>query len=442
MSSILTIRGGVPLHGDVKLSGAKNSILKLIPAAMFSNEDIILRNVPNIGNVVSDLEVIKVLGGKAEWVTPTTLLLNGSGIHSSEIPYELGSKYRTAGLLVAPLVFRFGNALIPKPGGCKIGHRPINRWIAVWEALGMKVDESEDYVRVILGEARGGHVNFKISTHMGTDTAILSALFVGGETMITNAAEESEVDDVIEFCNLIGGNVSRVEPRRIQVKGAHVFTGGSFTVQSDKTEAVTFAVAALLTGGNITIKGVDKTNLLAFINVLTKIGASYELSKDELHIWVSGNMLQPTQVTAVPAPGFLTDWQPLITLLLTQASGVSLVHDTIYTDRFGYTKDLNRMGAKIQLFQPSEFGIASVISDDMYDAKELGEPYTVAQITGPTKLTGTRMNIPDLRAGATLVLAALVAEGKSELGGYEHVARGYERFLEKLTALGAQVEMG
>ncbi len=439
MSDLINIKGGNPLVGTVKLSGAKNSVLKLIPAAMFCSEDIILDNVPRIGNVLSDLEVITALGGKVEWVGANRLLLNGAALHSYEIPYELGSKYRTVGLLAAPLVFRFGKAVIPKPGGCKIGPRPINRWVDAWEKLGIDVHEDDKFFRLSLGKAAGANINFRINTHMGTDNAILSALFVPGETFITNAAEETEVEDLIAFCNLIGGEVERVEPRRIRVSGKNVFNGGSFGVQNDRSEAVTFAVAALVTQGNVTIKGVDRGTLTAFINVLTKMGVKYELSKDELHVWsIQGNLL-PVNVTTAPAPGFMTDWQPLITLLLTQANGESLVHDTVYTDRFGYTKDLNRMGAKIELYQPSSLGIESVVSDDAYDTSELGEPYTVAKVVGPTKLRGSKLNIPDLRAGAALVVAALAAEGKSEIGGYDNVARGYENLLDKLSNLGAEI---
>ena len=436
----IIVEGGNPLVGTVKLSGAKNSVLKLIPAAMFSNEDIVLENVPRMGNVETDLEVIRAIGGKAEWLSQNQLSLNGAGINTHEIPYELGSKYRTAALLAAPLVFRFGKASIPLPGGCKIGPRPINRWIDTWRSLGMAVEETETHVNLTAEGLAGSEIVFEVNTHMGTDNAILSSLAASGETLISNAAEEPEVDDLIALCNLMGGSVERVEPRKIKVVGANVFKGGFFTVQGDRSEAVTFAVGALVTKGNVTLRGVDRTSLTAFTNVLTKMGATFELSKNEMRVWHTDEEFKPVDVTTAPAPGFMTDWQPLVTLLLTQAVGESLVHDTVYTDRFEYTKDLNRMGANVELVRPSSVGIIPVISDDHYDFDKLGEPFTVAKVVGPSRLRGTKMNVPDLRAGATLVLAALMVEGKSEIGGIENVERGYEDFLEKLVGLGAVIE--
>ncbi len=435
----IEIKGGIPLSGTVKTAGAKNSILKLIHAAMFSNEDVVLENVPRIKNVEVDLEIIEALGGTYEWLAGEKLRLNGSGISSYEIPQELGAKYRTAALLAAPLVYRFGKAVVPLPGGCKIGSRPINRWIETWQLLGYNVKEAEKFVYLEAKTISGGNINFKVNTHMGTDNAILSALCGRDETIIKNAAQEPEVDDLIKFCNLLGGEVVREEPGVIRVTGKNVFTGGTFKVMPDRNEVVTYAVAALVTGGNINIQGVNKSDLLAFTSVLTNMGAKFEFSGDEMRVWHTSEFFKPTNITTAPAPGFMTDWQPLITLLLTQADGESLVHETVYTDRFGYVRELNGLGAKINIVKPSEVGLEMAVSEDSYDVKTMGEPSTVAQIHGPTKLRAGRMQIPDLRAGATLVLAGLAAEGKSELFGYEHVDRGYENFVGKLTDLGAHI---
>lgn len=441
MSSVV-VEGGKPLAGTIRVSGAKNSVLKLIPAAMFSNEDIVIENVPRMYNVQTDLEVIESIGGKYEWTGKNRLLLNGSKINSFEIPYELGSKYRTASLLSAPLIYRFGKASIPKPGGCKIGFRPINRWISTWEKLGIRVIEDDKFVHLDGTQRKGDtEILFKTNTHMGTDNAILSSLSVSGEVVINNAAAEPEVDDLISFVNLMGAKVERTDDRRIKIIGANQFEGGfsPFTVMEDRNEVVTFIVGALVTGGNIIIKGANQTNLLAFVNVISKMGCKYEFSREELRVWRGNESLSPVNVTTAPHPGFMTDWQPLIALLVTLAEGESLVHDTIYTDRFGYVVDLNRMGAKITLHKPSELGLKPVVSDDSYDVEKMGEPKTVAKIVGPSKLRGEKMNIPDLRAGATLILAALAADGKSELNGYENVSRGYEDFLSKISDLGGSI---
>lgn len=433
------IDGGVPLTGNVYMSGSKNSALKLVHAAMFSNEDVVLTNVPRIGNVLVDLEILTQLGAKVQWLGNNRLLLNGSSISSYEIPQDLGSKYRTASLLAAPLLYRFGKAIIPKPGGCKIGPRPINRWVETWESMGVVVSETELAYELEAKELNGANINFKVKTHMGTDNAILSALFCNGETIITNAAEEVEVDDVIDFCNSIGGNVTRIEPDKIKVVGVKNFKGSVFNVQHDRNEAVTFAVATYITKGDITISGVNKGHLLSFCNVLNKIGCKYEFSGNDMKVWYSGEKYVGTNVTTSPAPGFMTDWQSPITLLLTQAHGESIVYDTVYTDRFGYTKDLNKMGADIELIQPSTLDIDLTISDDAYDITTKGEPFCVARVTGPSKFKASKLTVPDLRAGATFVLAGLIAEGTTELTGYSNVARGYENFVDKLVSLGAHI---
>jgi UDP-N-acetylglucosamine 1-carboxyvinyltransferase len=438
MESII-VEGGKPLIGNVTVSGAKNSALKILAASLFSNEDIVLDNVPHIGNITNDLEILTSLGGKFDWVGKNKLKINCSGINAYEIPIDLGSKYRTAALYAANLVFRFGKAKLPIPGGCKIGLRPMNRWVEVWEILGIEVTHDDKYFYLEAENLKSGVINFKTSTHMGTDNAILFSMFIPGETVIINAAEEPEVDDLIAFVNSIGANVQRVEPRKIVINGRNTFAGSTFTIMEDRNEVVTYAVAALVTNGNLTIEGINRNNLLSFTSFLTKIGAKFEISQDELRIWRAGEQLQPTEVTTAPYPGFMTDWQPLATLLLTQCNGISTVYDTVYWDRMGYTKELNRMGADIDLLKPSEVGKELVISEDTYNLETQGEPNTVAKIQAPNKLKGAKLLIPDLRAGATLVLAALAAEGKSELVGFENVTRGYEDFAAKLVHLGASI---
>ena len=438
--SQITIEGGQPLVGTVTVSGSKNSALKLIAAAIFSNEDVILDNVPNIKNVTNDLEIIKALGGKVEWIDDNKLLINGGGINTYEIPQELGEKYRTAALHGAALAFRFGKVKVPFPGGCKIGPRPMNRWVETWKALGFKVDSSEEGFYLEANNLSGANINFKINTHMGTDVAILFSSFVPGETVISNAAEEPEIDDLIDLINVLGGNVVREEGRKIRVTGVQQFNGGEFKVQNDRNEVVTYAIAALVTNGNIVIKGANREHLLAFVNVLSKMNAKFEINEEEMRVWRTAEELMPVDVTTAPYPGFMTDWQPLITLLLTQTQGDSLVHDTVYWDRFDYIRELNRMGSKIELVSPTSQNLDVIVSDDSYDFEKQGEPLTIAKIQGGKSLRGSKLQIQDLRAGAALVLAALAAKGKSEIIGFENVERGYENFVEKLTALGALIK--
>lgn len=438
MSGVI-VEGGAPLLGTVQVSGTRNSALKLIAAAMFSNDDVIIQNVPKIGAIEDDIGMIKLLGGKAEWAGTGRLILNGSGITSHEIPLDVGSKYRTSVLLVPPLLFRFGKASLPKfkPLSGEISN--INRTLEAWKSLGITVEEDESYYYISSSSATASHINFKIPSHLATDIAIMTASFLSGESEIHNASEESEIEDLIGLINSMGGEVVRTEPRVIKVKGVNIFKGASCSVQSDKIEAAIFAMAALLTKGNLEIRNIDRNVMIPLVNFLTKIGARYELSQNVLKIWRHGEELQAANLTIAPTPGFISDWQSTATLLLTQCSGESLIHDTVYTDRFGYTKDLNRMGAKIELLRPSEVGIAPAISDDGYDIDKQGEPYTVAKTNGPVKLKGEKLDIADFRFGPVHLLAGLVAEGRSDIDGIDIVDGYIENFSIKLKNLGANI---
>lgn len=433
------VEGGNPLVGSVKLSGARNSVLKLIPTAMFSNEDVVLDNVPHVADVVAFADVINKMGGKAEWLSLHRLVLNGSGLNSFEIPADSNLYYRVANLLVGPLVFRFGKAVVPKSLEKKSPSRPINRWIDSWTSLGFLVSDEGEFLKIEAGNLKGTDLSFKVSTHSGTDNAIISSLFVQGDTLINNAAEEPEVEDLISFANQIGGQVERIEPRRIKVTGKSVFRGARFEVQPDKNEAVVWAIAALSTGGNIIIENVDKTHLTAFVNVLSKMGARYEFSSDELRVWYNNDDLTPANVTATPAPGFTSDWLPYITLLLTRIKGESYVYDTVFTNRFNFIKDFNRMGAKIDLTTPAQAGLPLKFSDDSYNFEQLGEPFVVAKVSGPTKLKGTRLDLLDMVSAPLLVLAALSAEGRSEVHNFENADKLFDSFSEKLLGLGAKI---
>ncbi len=435
----ITVEGGTPLMGTVLVSGSKNSVLKLIPAAMFSNEDIVLSNVPRIKSVFDDLEIITSIGGKAEWVGSNTLILNGSSVNTYEIPSDIGSKYRTTMLLAGPLLFRFGKAYIPKHKPTSFKPGPVNRFLDTWRSLGFRVEEDENYYRIFSETPNGASIVFRTSSHTATDNAILSSVFVQGETIINNASEECEIDDLVETLSLMGASVERIEPRKIKINGVSIFKGTKFEVCPDKSEVASFAAAAVITKGNISIRGVRKDAMVQFVNLLNKIGARFEFSEDELRVWRHDEEIQPTTVEVSATPGFVPDWQSLATLILTQANGESTIHDTVYIDRFGFIVDLNRMGAKIEIIKPSEAGIVPVISDDSYDYEKMGEPSTLARIKGPSKLRGERLTISDFRYGAALLLAALCAEGKSEIIGVENIENFFEGFVDKLKSLGAKI---
>jgi len=433
------IEGGNPLVGCVNVSGSKNSAIKLFHAALFSNEDIIISNVPKLKAVLDDIEIIESIGGKVQWVGQNSVVINGSQINSYEIPAVLGSKSRTTILLAGPLLFRFGRALLPKYKSENYRASPINRFIDTWRNLGVVVEEDDSSIKLTGENLASANIVFKTSSHMATDNAILSSVFIQGETVISNASEECEVDDLIGLLKAMGANVERTEPRKIKVVGGNIFKGAKFEVCPDKSEIATFAAAAILTKGNITLKGVNRDVIVQFINFLNKIGIRFEFQSGELKVWRNDEEVKPIQLEISPSPGFVSDWQAVATVILTQAKGESIVHDTVYVDRFGYVIDLNRMGAKIEMLSPSKVGLISVISDDSYDFEKMGEPLTVAKITGPSKLKGERLNIEDFRYGAVLVLSALCAEGKSEIIGIEHIEHYFENFVSKLKSLGAKI---
>jgi len=435
----ITIEGNHPLVGTVKISGAKNSALKLIPAALFSNDDVTLDNVPRIGTVLSDIELIKGIGASVEWTGNNRITVNGSKINTYEVPYELGRMRRTSLLLAGPLLFRFGKASIPKYSPVNFTSGPQNRYLETWKSLGIDVQDDGGFYHLNCDSAEAANINFRTSSHMGTDNAILCALSIEGETIITNASEESEIDDLISMANLMGADVKRTDPRTIKVKGTKIFKGAVFDIQPDKSEAATFAAAAVLTNGNIEIKGVDRTVFIPFANFLSKIGARFDFIENGIKVWRHEEALQPVQVTIAPTPGFVPDWQSLATLVLTQATGESFVHDTVYINRFGYVSDLNRMGAGIDMIKPSKINLIPIISDDSYDFEKKGEAETVAKISGPKKLKGERLQVSDFRFGAVLPLAALCAEGKSEIMGIENIEDYFENFVGKLEGLGARI---
>lgn len=440
MSDTLIVEGGSPLVGTVTVPGAKNSALKLIFAALFVNEDVILDNVPNIRAIQAELDLITFLGGTAQWLGSNRLLINASGLNSYELPFELGTRYRTALLFAGPLLFRFGKAKLPKLKHSDNVVRPVNRIIDGWKALGIQVTESKYYYTLSVdGSLKAATINFKSSSHISTDSAILSSLFVEGVTTINNASEESEIDDLVMFCNEIGGEVKRVDPTTIQVTGKHVFKGARFEVQPDKTEAAIFATAALLTNGNLIIKKTRRDTMIPFVNFLNKLGARYELLDEELRVWRNNIKFEPVSLNITPTPGFVPDWAPLAALLLTQAEGESTIHDTVYTDRLGFTKDLNRMGANIEVLTPGQVGKIPVISSDAYDFGKSGEPETVAKITGPVKLKAERLVIDNYRYGPVLLLAALCAEGKSDIVGIENLEEYSENLLDRLISAGAKI---
>ncbi len=436
------IEGKTPLKGEVKISGAKNAAIKEIMASLLTLDPILLENVPDISDVAVDLEVVKALGVEVRKSKQHSLSLQLRSNPVTEIPEALSRRTRSAIVAMGPLLARKGRVVLPTPGGCPIGARPLDRHLAGLESLGAKFEISKDK---IVGKAkglRGGRVVFGKRTVMGTENVLLAAVTAAGETEIIGAAQEPEVEDLIALLRKMGARIERdaTDPRMVHIQGVQTLSGAKHQVVPDRNEAVTFAVAAAVTRGDIVLTDIAVSDLTSFLAKLQPIGVSYEIRGKNLRVWVEGqDSFQPVEVETAPYPGFMTDWQQPLTVLLTQARGESLIHETVFEDRWKYLPELRKFGAQVELFTPSQLGREFDPQKYIFDWKGKGQPKTFAKVFGPTELVGASVEIVDLRAGAALVLAALGARGESEIYGVEHVERGYEDFEEKLSALGAKI---
>ena len=438
------VEGGVPLKGKVRISGSKNASIKEIVASLLTTEAITLNNVPEIADVAIDLEIVKALGAEVRKPRPNTLVLRSSKKLRTAIPSPLSVKSRAAIITMGPLLAREGRVILPTPGGCPIGERPLDRHLAALESLGASFEVGEGVIEGRTSKLVGGRIVFTKSTVMGTENAILAAVLAEGETEIEGAAMEPEVDDLISLLQKMGARIERdaANPRLIRVEGVQTLKGAKHRVLPDRSEAVTFAIAAIVTRGDVTLVDLEITHLTAFLAKLEKVGVRYGIEGQRmLRVGAEeGTKFFPIDITTAPHPGFMTDWQQPTTLLLTQAQGESLVHETVYENRWGYLKELKKFGTQVKLYTPAALGKPFDPKEYGFDWKKRSEPKVYVKVFGPTLLTGAKVKVGDLRAGATLVLAALAVEGKSEVRGIEHIERGYEHFGEKLTSLGASIK--
>lgn len=430
----LRVQGQTPLKGEVTVLGAKNVGFKLMIAALFGNTKSIITNVPQVADVMLVKEIIESIGGTV-LVNDHTVIVDPTGLKLNHIPLRLGEKARASTMFLPVLLYRFGEAKVPYPGGDRIGKRPIDRHLKGLERLGV-VFQHEDNSLLARGKMHGGTFTFNKITHTGTETLVMAAVVAKGETILENCALEPEVDDLINFLNKMGANIQR-QGRLIRVIGVDYLNGADYQVMPDQNEAVTFACMALATRGDIVIKKTDPIQLQAFLEKIKSNGAQYELINSDLRVWWE-EPLRATTVVTMPYPGFKTDWQPVYTSLMTQAEGESVIHETVFERRFNYVPLLNSMGARIELFNydvpnPEEFYNFNLEDDHP-------ENFHAARVFGPTNLIGREVAVPDIRAGATLLLAALVAKGETTLTDISHIERGYEKLEERLQALGANIK--
>jgi UDP-N-acetylglucosamine 1-carboxyvinyltransferase len=418
---VFRVDGGRPLHGTVAISGAKNAALKLLAASTLTGERCRLTNVPEIEDVRVMAQTLTELGVVVDHPEPNVYEVAAGDVDWLFVPLEAAAKMRASFMLLGPLLARFGRVIISNPGGDRIGRRPVNLHVDAMRALGAQIEYRNGYYFATApGRLRGTEVHFPFVSVMGTENAMLAATLAEGHTTIHPAAQEPEVDDLIRFLRAMGAEVERTTPDTIEVEGRRRLRGAEHRVIPDRIEAGTFVVAGAVTGGRISLTGAPCDHLGAFVEIVGRAGVDITCGVDTIE--VDGSALEATgfralDIETAPYPGLATDIQPPASVLLTQATGTSNVHEAIFEDRLEWMTELRRMGADI----------------DIQDGHH-------ATIRGRTRLRGAEVEIGDLRAGASLILAALAAEGTTTIHGAHHVHRGYENIGGKFLGLGARIE--
>lgn len=431
------IQGGTPLSGTIALAGAKNVALKALVASLLTDEQVTLSGVPLIRDVALMGELISGVGRKVTF-QDHTVRITADGNTLYQVPLELGARLRTSSMVLGPLLARYGRAVIPNPGGCRIGARPIDRHIEGLVKMGASISYSSDdgYFYAEAKKLTGVTYEFPKNTHTGTETLILAAVLAKGTTVLKNAAEEVEIDDLIRLLTAMGAHIERSAPREITIIGVDELHGAEHVIMPDRNEEVTFAIAAAVTGGTLTVVNSQHQNLGAFLDVFGKAGGVAERTGNRVTYQSSGS-LRAVDVVTAPHPGFMTDWQAPWAVLMTQAHGEATIHETVFESRFSYVPELKKMGAAISFFDPKAPNPEVFYNYNWSDRVPGFHP--AIRIAGPTGLHNAVVEITDLRAGATLVLAALAAKGESFVHGVEHLDRGYEAFDTRLTGLGAHI---
>jgi len=424
------------LIGKVGLCGAKNSGFKLMIASLYSDKSCAIHNFSKIGDIYSTAEIINELGGNVTFGKNHILQVSGANMLKQEFSQTTGKLSRASTYFIGPLLYRFGKAIIPVPGGCKIGRRPLDRHIEGIKILGASVKESDSHYE-ISGKLKGGRYHFPKNSHGGTDVMIIAAASAEGKTILKNAAAEPEIDDLIAFLNKMGAKIKRTEPRTVEIEGVKEFIPAEYSVMPDRNEAVTFACCALATKGDVLVKKANPKVLEAFLGAVDKIGGGYEIKNDGIRFYYKDE-LKALNIVTQPYPGFMTDWMTIWMILMTQTKGVSIVHETIFEKRFAFISGLQKMGANIELFNPVVPNPDEIYNFNLEDDKPRN--FHAARVVGPTRLQAVEQEIADVRAGASLILASLIARGTSRLAGVEHVDRGYENLEGRLRELGADIK--
>lgn len=412
------IKGGQPLEGEVTIAGAKNAALGILAAAVMTDQEVIIENVPNVRDTRVLLQAIEGIGAKVRHIDEHTVSICGASINPNSdlcVDDEFIRKIRASYYLLGALLGKYKRSQVALPGGCDIGARPINLHIKGFEALGAQVDITNGTISTYAEELIGSHIYMDVASVGATINIMMAAVLAEGKTTIENAAKEPHIVDVANFLNSMGANIKGAGTDVIRIRGVKELHGTTYSIIPDQIEAGTFMVAAAATKGNVLIKNVIPKHLEAITSKLNEIGAHVIEYDDSVRV-MSDKRLKSTNIKTLPYPGFPTDMQPQMAVTLALSNGTSIVTESIFENRFKYVAELTRMGAHIRV------------------------EGNTAIIDGVESFTGANVAAPDLRAGAALVIAALVADDFSVVSDIKYIQRGYEKFDEKLQCLGAKIE--
>ena len=408
------IKGGNPLYGEVEIGGAKNAALAILAAAIMTDETVTIDNLPNVRDINVLLQAIEEIGAHVERVDIHKVKINGSFIRGVNVDNEFIRRIRASYYLIGALLGKYKHAEVALPGGCDIGSRPIDLHMKGFRSMGADIDIAHGLVIARAKELKGTHIYMDKVSVGATINIMMAAAMADGKTVIENAAKEPHVVDVANFLNSIGANIRGAGTDVIRIVGVEKLHATEYSVIPDQIEAGTFMFAVAATGGNVLVKDVIPKHLEATTAKLLEVGCQVEEFDDSVRV-ISDGHLKHTQVTTLPYPGFPTDMQPQMAVLLGIAEGTSTVTESIFENRFKYVDELTRMGADIKVES------------------------NIAIISGVKRYTGARVNAPDLRAGAALVIAGLAAEGITVVDDIYYIQRGYEALEEKLTKIGAKI---
>ncbi|GAB3560252.1 UDP-N-acetylglucosamine 1-carboxyvinyltransferase [Spelaeicoccus albus] len=438
---MLTVAGGRPLQGEVSVRGAKNLVPKAMVAAILGSEPSVLRNVPAIRDVdvvrgLLSLHGVEVTSGPDAGNQDGELVLdprNVESAHVADIGMHAGSS-RIPILFCGPLLHRLGEAFIPDLGGCRIGDRPINYHLDVLRSFGAVVDKLDSGIHIhTSGRLQGTKVKLPYPSVGATEQVLLTAVCAEGVTELSGAAIEPEIMDLIAILQKMGAIISVDTDRVIRIDGVERLGGYVHRALSDRIETASWASAALATNGEIYVRGATQPEMMTFLNVFRRIGGEFEIDENGIKFSHPGYDLNSLVLETDVHPGFMTDWQQPLVVALTQAGGLSIIHETVYENRFGFTDALRDMGAVIQVYRECLGGTPCRFGQSNFNHS--------AVVSGPTKLQGGSIVVPDLRGGFSHLIAALAADGESKVEGIELINRGYENFMGKLGALGADVTL-